>query len=573
VVDGTVAIKLRWVPYWKWITRKVPKVTPSAIITGQLEYDIKYEYIRDERCELDIRPLERVHIPYYSNSTDPRWEDGAEYILDDRWYTLAELREMQLDGVIDEKINLDDLLGKMDEMEEFKGTQQRRMEAEGVDVPMQVRKESFKLHCVEGYIKYDVTGDKRREQCVFLVVMNPAMYLSGKPLHTVSRIGRRPWIIRPFLRRPGRAYGKSVPELVRHLHNELDAIHNQRIDAGNMAISPPFFYRPASGKSPRRIKAGPATGIPLDDPQRDIYYPTFNTSGLAWSANEERLVMELIERLTYLTPAMLGRESASRPTARGTLAVIQQGEGKFGLIGGRVQNIICELLTDIRHKYEENMPPLKWERIMGKKRLREWPSPEYMAGMYEANMQLDLTSLDAEAERTIAVMMYQYMGFDPLVQQNPAFMWQIRSDVLKAYRRVPVENYIGPKPPVQGANEAEKIFTKIEGETKPNLLGVDPTQVLPKLAELKQSERYDKFTPEAKQMCQEVMRELQIAYMENVQRAMAAHGQVSTKQGLPGGADQPSGLGGLNLQGAGAAGGGGAPQGGAGQPNAVSATV
>ncbi len=543
VVDGTVAIKLHWRVYWKWVTRRTPKITPNALInTGKPEYDVEYDYVRDERCELEIRPLERVHIPFTSDNSVPRWEDDAEYILDDRWYTLGDLREMKEKGQLDKSVIMDEIENAMDKLPEFTGTEKIRQDSEGSNQPTTTRKEAYKLHCVEGYIKRDINNDKIREQAVFLVAIElegEKGYLSGKALHDVSRIGRRPWVIRPFLRRPGRVYGKSVPELVRHLHTELDAIHNQRIDAGNRVIGGGGFYRPASGTNPRRLNFGPSTWVPVDDPKNDIYMPTYNIAGLQWSANEEKLVMELIERLTYLTPAMLGKETASRPTARGTLAVIQQGENKFGLIALRVQAIFCDTLTDIRQKYEENMPPWKWERILGKERIKDWPSPEYMAGMYECKMQLDMTATNTEAERQLATMMYQTMAMDPIVMQNPAFMWEIRADYLRVHRREPVEKYIGPRPPTANPKDADDIFTKLEQEENIDIkaANINPAIVLPRLMELKRTERYENFTPEAKFKFNDFVRKLQMKYTDGVYKAVEM-GPNANRQGLFAGAGQ-----------------------------------
>jgi len=521
----------------------VPKpITADAIISGKLQYEVKYDYIRDERCELDIRPLERVYIPFNTDTSAPRWEDEAEYIIDERWYTAAELKEMQLDGIIDDKLDIDALVSSQAGKENT-GTSQERAAAGGENAPTDTqRKEGQKLCCLEAYIKYDINEDKRLEQCVFMVAVEPHLiYLSGKPLHLVSRIGRRPWIIRPFLRRPGRAYGKSVPELVRHLHNLLDARFNMLIDAGNKVIGGGGFYRPSSNINPRRIKSGPATWIPVDDPQKDVYIPTYNLSGLSWGQGEIKFIMDMIERLTYLTPAMLGMETASRPTARGTMAVIQQGEAKFGLIGVRVQAIICDILTDIRQKYEENMPPSKWERIMGKEKIRDYPSPEYMAGMYDAQMQLDVTSLNVEAETQIATVLYQTMAFDPLVMQNPAFMWEVRANYLRALRKEPVEKYIGPKPPtVSNPKDVDDIFTRVEQEAV-NIptTGLDPATVLPRLMELKRTERYEAFTPEAKVAFNDFIRRLQTAYVDGVQKAIQQMPQgMSPYQPMGGGMNQ-----------------------------------
>ena len=553
VIDGTVAIKKIWKDYWIWITRKIPDgIEYFANSNGELgvrtKFKIVRDYIRRERCYIEIRPLEHVYIPFDANTYERDWEDHAEYIIDERWYTLAMLRELQQAGAIDPSVDLGKqgepsgvVKATLNETEEYKATRKSRIEAEGSAPPTDIRQENQKLKCLEGEILYDINDDGVREKCVFFICEELKLYLSGKAMHAVSRVGRSSWLIRPFLRRPGRAYGKSIPELVRHLHTELDAIHNQRIDAGNVLIAPPFFYRSASGLSARRIIAAPGTGIPLDDPDRDVKFMTFPSNGLQVSFQEERLVMELIERLTYLTPAMLGRETASRPTARGTLAVISQGEQKFGLIGERVQGIICALLTDIRQKYEENMPPEMWSRILGKESLRKWPSPEYMVGSYDAKMQLDLTAMDMDTERQLSVAMYQSMAFDPMVMQNPAFMWEIRADYLKAMRRTPVEKYIGPRPQTEmSAEDAEDVFAMIEEELVNIPLG-DPTTLLPRLKEIQRTERYARLTLEAKVVFNDYIRKLQSTYLENINRGVQQYAELGGQgQGTEGTANASS---------------------------------
>ncbi len=68
VVDGTIAVKLVWEVYYKFVTRKTPKITAHSLITGKVEYEVSYDYIRDERCKLDVRPLERVYLPFFNDN-------------------------------------------------------------------------------------------------------------------------------------------------------------------------------------------------------------------------------------------------------------------------------------------------------------------------------------------------------------------------------------------------------------------------------------------------------------------------------------------------------------------------
>lgn len=568
IVDGTIIVKKRWITYWTHITRLVPKVSAQAIIEDRLEYDVQYDYVKREKCVLDLKSLERVYFPFNGGSN----EDDLDHIIDEVWYTLADLREMQAEGSIDSSVNLDDLKASMDGLEEFSGPAQERMKAEGT-VPVNTRKEAYKIKCYEAYIKYAITNDNMRKDIVVLMAAKPKMWLSGKPLHAVSRIGKRPWIIRPFLRRPGRIYGKSIPELTRHLHREMDAIHNQRIDAGNMAIAPYFFYRAHSGTQPRNITVGPATGVPVDEPQKDINFPTFPNFGLQVSFQEERIVMEMIERLTFLTPAMMGKETAQRPTVRGTLAVMSQGEQKFALLAQRVQYVVSELLGSIRQSYEENMSPELQSRILGKEGtpIFAYLSPETIAGNYDCKMQLDLTAGNMGMERELNSIVMQTMAFDPFVQQNPAYGWEIRKDYLTSLNKKNVERFIGPKPLTE-ANEkdAEDVYFRIQqGANIHPPLNID-AKVLSKLLEIKGSKAYEVLSENSKLLFTRYIEEAKIAYSQAMQERTNQYVEASGGTGF---AQEPGGIGGFaqspgmgGSQGAGSPGparpngGGGVPQ-------------
>lgn len=442
VVDGTIAVKRQWETYYVYVTRVVPVAVGPK---GELKYETKYEQVQRERCRWIIRDLDYVYVQFNAEN-----EHRADYIIDEVYYTLPMLREMKADGYLLPDIDLDKVRAAIEKTFDPQGTVKARYQSLGLEA-YYATLESQPIKCYEAYLKYDINNDDRREECIFLTLPDQGMYLAGKPLHCVSRIGKRPWLIRPFLRRPGCIYGKGIPELVRHLHKEMNAIHNQRIDAGNMVLAPFFFYRAASGFDPVEINVRPATGIPLDDPQRDVYFPDYNPSRLSVSFNEEKIVMDLIQKLTFLNSTMFGQETAERPTARGTLAVIAQSNQKFGLLGARVQKIFADLITDTRKDYEQNMPKGTESRILGDNNQPVWGtlSPEYIAGDYDCIMPLDLTAGDASFEKQADQLIFQSMVNDPIVNQNPAYAWEVRAGYLRSLGKLNLEDYIGPKPDMQ----------------------------------------------------------------------------------------------------------------------------
>lgn len=439
VLDGTVAVKRRWEKTFHYVTRVNPV---SFTEKGEIKYEIVYDKIQRQRARWEVKDIEHVYLPYNAKN-----EDDAEYVIDENFYTLPMLKEMQARKMILDDVDMDEVKTAIIKRYDPEGGKQARLDSAGIEA-YTARVESMPIRCWEGCVKYDINDDNIREECVFLALPDINVYLGGKPLHTVSRIGKRPWRIGQFLRRKGVVYGKGIPELVRHLHAEMDAIHNQRIDAGNMVIAPFFFYRAASGFDPKEIAVKPATGIPLDDPQRDVYFPDYNPSRLSVSFQEEGMILDLIEKLTYLTPAMLGRETASRPTARGTLAVIAQGEERFNPLAARVLKFVLGLITDTRKMYEEHWDNNYAKMILSEdgKQMFGVLSPEMIAGDYSGFSEVDLEKSNAAFEAQADQLMFQSLAQDPFVNQNPAFAWQLRANYIRSLGKKNVEKFIGPKP-------------------------------------------------------------------------------------------------------------------------------
>ena len=443
VADGLVAVKKVWEKKFVYVTRLVPTGLSQK---GEINYSTVYDRVKKERARWLVRDIENVYLPY--NCTN---EDDADYIIDEVYYTLPMLREMQQQGLILKDIDMETVKNAVDKRYDPEGGKKSRLDAAGIDT-YTATLDTLPIKCWEGYVRYDINNDKVREECVFLALPDVNIYLSGKPLHCVSRIGKRPWRIGGFLPRWGTIYAKGIPELVRHLHNELDAIHNQRLDAGNMVIAPFFFYRAASGFDPKTIAVKPATGIPLDDPQRDVYFPDYNPSRLSVSFQEENIIMDLISKLTYLPPTAFGRETANRPTARGTLALISESSQPFNLLAGRVLKFVMGLVTDTRKMYEEHWSHQYAKSILDEKGRQLWSvlSPEMIAGDYLAFSEVDLEATNSAFEKQADQIMYQSLAQNPLVQQNPSFFWELTANYIRSLGKKSVEKYIGPKPDFEG---------------------------------------------------------------------------------------------------------------------------
>ena len=245
IVEGNLIAKVRWEVYYPHITRVVPKAVDER---GDIVYGVEYDQVKRERGKWKFKDLDRTYFPV--NAKNVR---ESEYIIDEDFFTYPMILEMKEKGMLSPDFDTDALKEQLAKLFEPDSMQDTINSALGI-VDYKDRMESYPIKTYEAFVKYDINGDNVREECIFIVFPELKMYGSGKPLHCVSKIGRRPWLIRPFLRRPGTMIGKGIPEIVYHLHNEMDAIHNQRIDAGNMVIAPFFFSVRLPGSIPKILQ-------------------------------------------------------------------------------------------------------------------------------------------------------------------------------------------------------------------------------------------------------------------------------------------------------------------------------
>lgn len=534
VVEGGIQLKREWETFYPHVTRAVPQ---SVDETGEINYKISYDQVKRERAKWRFIDLDRVYFP--TNACNER---EAEFIIEEAFFTLPMVKEMKEKGLLSPDFDISLMEEKIARMFEPAGIDETRARALGIS-EYKDRKESYPIKFYEAFVKYDINSDNIREECIFIVIPDLEMYAAGKPLHCVSKIGKRPWHIKPFLRRPGTMIGKGIPEVVFHLHNEMDAIHNQRIDAGNMVIAPFFFYRPASGFDPKDISVRPATGIPLDDPQRDVMFPNYGANRLAVSFQEEQLVMQLIQMVTNVTNPMLGKELANRPTARGTMAVIAQSDQRFSPIAARVVKIFSDVITGTRQDYEENMSPEIARRVLGKDGKQKWVkySPEMIAGDYDCYMPIDLADQNAAMESQVSQVLFQSLAQDPFVNQNPAYAWELRANYILSLGKTDVEKIIGPKPDYQltpGDIEDENLLMMQEQdvEVRPN---DDHLAHINAKSEFKR--RMDKnLSPQARFLITKNILEHRYMYQSRLQELAMAAPQGAQKGGATGQLQAPN---------------------------------
>lgn len=431
VTNGTVVMKTRWVTEYK--------------IVSTLNADGKLEYIEvpRQKCVVDNIPIDEVYLPTL-------WQgvDGSEFIAQDMYMRLSEVQDLASRNIYQAEDIDTKLIPSLDEIVPD-SLRKKKTDNEGtIGDEIGKFKESLPIRLIECYMRWPVQDEIK--ESIFTIAYHSGTYLSGKPLSAVSPTGKRPFVIDQFMRRTGRPYGISLPEEMRGLAKELDAIHNQRIDAGSISIAPFGFYRAASSFKPELVQIGPGVMIPVDD-TKDVNMVQLQHNPIA-SFQEERVIIEYMEKLTATSAYQMGRESdivKSRATASGTLAIISQGEQSFTLLGLRCQNMMTDLLTKILQNYQAFMPEGYADRILGeepgKLLFPNGLSRIEIGGEYDAYMTLDATAGNKQMEKQTNLVMVQ-MGPSLMALAQDPKGWEIAKDFLQSLGKVDVEKYIGPKP-------------------------------------------------------------------------------------------------------------------------------
>ena len=466
ILEGTQVSKTRWDEKWKWVQKKVPdapgmmKAMKKVLLNlakGKQEFDvdvqpykIEYEPMKREMVATDLINLEDVGFPTHCNPTMD--VEDLEHIWHRYPKFIHELQEMEDRGFIAHgstaKIGAAIEKGIVGGKEQ--GTAKQRMDAEGSRA-VDIEKGCTPVKIVEWYGKW-LCGGKWQE-IVLWIDTTTKTYLAGTYLRYIDKFEKRPFRISQLIRRKGRMYGISIGELVKEYQKILDEMQNQNLNAGKLATQPPGFYRAASGYDPEQVVLQPGIMIPVDD-INDVRWFQIPATTLP-SHEEMRLILEMVEKIASIGSYQSGQESnivRTRATARGTMAVIQQGERRFFVLGMSLQSHLAEMMQDRLRYYQQYLSSDMAERVLGPDGQALFPEglgAADLAGEFDLQMSLDATGGSKSQKQEFASMIYQNYMANPLVQQDPGRVWEVSARPLREIDEVDIESILGPKPQQQ----------------------------------------------------------------------------------------------------------------------------
>ena len=185
------------------------------------------------------------------------------------------------------------------------------------------------LELIEFHGRYDIDGDGRMEDIIATFSKKHKVLLSARESDLLH--GKKPFAEIRIFPIPGRFESQGVAEIITDLQQEINDIHNMRIDNGTITNATMFWYDPNSDVDPEIHRPGPGVGFPAGPNQIGI----LQTGDVKFSSfREEELVRRLIQDRIGVSDFAIGNDATAiqNKTATGVNAIVNEGNQRLEMM-------------------------------------------------------------------------------------------------------------------------------------------------------------------------------------------------------------------------------------------------
>lgn len=206
------------------------------------------------------------------------------------------------------------------------------------------------------------------------------------------------WKFQPYPRED-RAYGDSLPWLIRQSQEELDYAHNQVFNAIEKIVKTPTFYDPNGGFDPEEVQMTPNGWYPVPNPNQNIFIPSYDYGSIFQHYRSFDLYWEYAQRQTGLTELFQGRQQDRQTTLGEAEIRTNKAEIRFKVIYDRLEAGFSELLY-LTYFYDRKwLPEDTVIKVLGTSDYKAVAEifPEGISGLY--NFRFSSAPLTEKAKR------------------------------------------------------------------------------------------------------------------------------------------------------------------------------
>lgn len=443
-------IKLRWAEEYRSVKRKkqavdeltgLPAVDPTTgkpIIKAQIEKEPKYRGPKPEIVDLH----NFVIFPLTAQSIEDAQMVGDRYRL-----TADQIKRRIKDGIWDKEQG-DQVLARMgNEAGTPKEIDDNLDDREGVELLSDYES----LWFWELIAPYDADGDGLTEDCVFTVEAESGIIVRATEFPYYH--GRRYYIAqRPFPRPRQRFFGRCLPQMLEHLQREINAIHNQRVDATSLSISAPFLRLRSSDVDSDAIKFFPGAEIPVDSMDEIQQLPI---SPIIPGLDVEENDKDWTERASPINDIAMGRTTEGEKKTLGEVQITSQ---KSAL---RVADVVARLQEEGMTELAQQTIGLMYQFFTDEELDFYNLTRDLLTIPWDIIPYGNIATADKQLKRQEADFLYMLMTGgagappNPLVVNNPMRLYRLTQDLLQGHERKDVDNYIGTEEELQAEIEQQ----------------------------------------------------------------------------------------------------------------------
>lgn len=326
----------------------------------------------------------------------------------------------------------------------------------------------------EVYRTVDLDKDGLDEEVVYWMEEKTGEILRCVSLDQISPTGTRCIYKTSLIKIPFRAYPMGLCSLLYPISTELDAIHNLRIDAQTLVVTPWFVYKPAPGFSSEEIKIKPGIGVPVENTASDIRFPSMPQNP-AQLAQEEANLISLAEGLAGLEGPMIGHATdpiGAGRTATGMSIVAENLTEGLQVWVERMQDVFKNILNDLDVWLQWRAPEGLEYKIVGPDGAPEkdesgqimdavLDSRDALVGKMNYMLVGNTKALNRALEYQNAVMRNQTLVNEldiKLGLQTPKTIYELRRDLLVKQGEIDPSRFLN-KPP--GEDQPVEVFKEI----------------------------------------------------------------------------------------------------------------
>lgn len=283
---------------------------------------------RDSPMIIPVRFENFVSQPYWYDLQRAPWIQEEIYLMD------HELEARQAQGVFN--ANVDQILKRdSDTIPEDRKAELLRM---GIDIDEAADTGMYKIVQAHRYVDIDEDGVPED----IIVWYDPVSRLSLRS--EFNSVGVREYARMPYLDRPFELYAMGVGWIVEPLQEEIEALHNMRIDGNMLSMLQMYVTRRGAMAPNERFR--PLKAIAVDNPREDFVPVKFPEIGYG-NIQAEMMAKEYADRGVMASDSMIGfenRATSARTTATGTMFLANQGAQTYeGAVMETVKDVYAEI--------------------------------------------------------------------------------------------------------------------------------------------------------------------------------------------------------------------------------------